>query len=241
MLNAVIFDMDGVVVDSHPAHKNAWRRILLSAGKQVSEADLEIIFDGRKREDILRYFFGELTEDQKHKYGELKEAFFQEEVDSIRPIKGLPEFLDELEAAGIKLAVASCGSRRRVHYVLRHLKLTSRFRSVVTGDEVRHGKPDPAIFRKAARQLGVSSSEALVIEDAVSGVQAARSAGMQCVAIGNGRRAAALRDAGAVVIVPDFTHLSVSQLAKFFPNGSKSTASAISFGRAHASTGLPLP
>jgi beta-phosphoglucomutase-like phosphatase (HAD superfamily) len=114
------------------------------------------------------------------------------------------------------MAVASSGSSGRVHFILDRLGIQEHFSTVVTGDDVHHGKPNPEIFWKAAELLAARNNDTLVIEDAVSGVIAARNAGMKCMAIASNGRAEALRSAGAEIVVPDFRSVSLDQLAALF-------------------------
>jgi beta-phosphoglucomutase family hydrolase len=216
MLEAVIFDMDGVLVDSHAAHKRAWQRFLDSVGRTVTEAELEFIFDGRKKDDILRFFLGELSSEDIRSFGQRKEAFFRQEVGELRTIPGVQEFLEHLERGQFRLAVASAGSNSRVYYVLEYLGLQQYFDTVVAGDDVSSGKPDPAIFRLASARLGVDADRAIVFEDSVSGIKAAKAAGMKCVGIGNASRAEILLKAGANQVIADFTSSPVGELHEFF-------------------------
>lgn len=212
MFRGVVFDFDGVIVDSHPVHARAWKKFLDSVGRTVSEEQLQFVLDGRKRDDILRYFMGELDADQIVEYGHRKEQFFRDEATHVRTINGLLSFLEDLEHEQLALAIASSGSRTRVDFLLDRLDLKELFRVVITGDEIGPGKPDPAIFLAAAHHLGIDPPELTVFEDAVSGVRAARSAGMMCVGIAQPDRASILVAAGANYVVPDFQSLSYSKL-----------------------------
>ncbi len=214
MLKGVILDLDGVVADTHPAHLKAWRQLLASLGVDISDQHLSFILDGRKREDILRHFLGELTENQLLQYGHRKDLLFRQEVDRVGHIGGVPEFLVQVRDSGIAIALASCGARERVHFLLEKLALKAYFRTIVTAEDVPYGKPDPAIFSLAAKRLNIDRHEALVFEDAVAGVKAAKSAGMMCIGIGNSEHAHALREAGADDVVPDFFSVSVSRVAR---------------------------
>jgi beta-phosphoglucomutase len=107
-MKGAIFDLDGVLVDSHPVHLRAWTRLLNSVGTTVTENDMSFILEGRKREEILQHFLGGLTEEQLDHYGWQKELFFQEESKNIETIPGVPEFLEKLAATSIPMAVASC-------------------------------------------------------------------------------------------------------------------------------------
>jgi beta-phosphoglucomutase family hydrolase len=216
MLEAVIFDMDGVLVDSHAAHKRAWQRFLDSVGRTVTETELEFIFDGRKREDILRYFFGELSAEEIRRFGDQKEIFFRQEATELKTVRGVGDFLEHLGHEPLRLAVASAGSSSRVHYVLEQLRLQGYFDAIVAGDDVTSGKPDPAIFRLASVRLGVDADRALVFEDSVPGIKAAKAAGMKCVGIANSSRANILLEAGANQVVADFISFPVGGLHRLF-------------------------
>jgi beta-phosphoglucomutase len=212
MLKGVIFDMDGVIVDSHPVHKKAWRRFLELQGKEVTDEELNFIMDGRKREEILRHFLGELSNEQIRILGHEKELLFKEHATAMTMIEGFPAFLEQLARANIKLGVASSGSDSRVNYVLDSLKLRKYFKAIVTGDQVTAGKPDPAIFQLASEQLRVPPAETLVFEDSVSGVKAARAAGMKCIGIASDGLISKLLEAGAIQIVPNYIDLSLNNV-----------------------------
>lgn len=212
MLRGALFDFDGVIVDSHPVHKRAWKRFLESVGRVASEEELQFVLDGRTRNDILRHFLGDLDADTMLEYGHRKEQFFRDEAVHVREIEGLRTFLTTLREAHLALGIASSGSKRRLDLLLVRLKLKKHFRVVVTGDEVSRGKPDPDVFLEGARRLEMDSSELVAFEDAVSGVKAAKSAGMMCIGIAQADRAAVLLGAGASHVVPDFRSLSFAKL-----------------------------
>lgn len=216
MLRGAIFDMDGVLVDSHPTHMRAWRRFFQSMGKSVSEQQMEFIHEGRKRGDILSYFLGDLSEEQIRRYGQQKDILFAEEMQTISTIAGVRELLEELAGASISMAVASCGSDKRVNYLLDVLELRKYFPVVVTGDDVTQGKPDPTIFRIARERIGVSKDDALCFEDSVSGVVAAKAAGMKCIGITDCARKDELIRAGADTVFPNFHSASVTELKMLF-------------------------
>jgi len=216
MLAGVIFDMDGVVVDSHPAHMLAWKMLLEELGKNLSESDLDFVLDGHRREEILRHYLGELTADQVKEYGSRKDALYREAAQELKTIRGLEEFMNQLAAAGIAMAVASSAGRQRVEQTLEKLRLAKRFRAVVTGDDVVKHKPDPAVFLMAAQEMGVRAESILVCEDAAVGVIAAKSAGMKCLGIAVEGREAQLRQAGADRVVRDFREVRLEEVSGMF-------------------------
>ncbi len=216
MLMGVIFDMDGVIVDSHAAHIRTWRKLFLSLGKSVSDAQLDFVRQGIKRQEILRHFLGDLEEEQVQAHCREKDLLFRSEVEKIKLIPGSHAMLEDLRSAGVPTALASCGSTARVHDLLSHLRLRNYFTAVVTGDEVAVGKPHPEIFHKAAQQMDIHPAESVVFEDSVSGVQGAKAAGMKCVGIADRRHASELMLAGADHILPDLSGISWIKVQKLF-------------------------
>jgi beta-phosphoglucomutase len=216
MLGGVIFDFDGVIVDSHPAHMQAWKAFLQARGKAVSEVELAFVREGAKREEILRHFLGELTPEEVASYGAEKDRLFQARAGELKLVPGFVEFLLKLDAIGLSSAVASSGSRGRVEQALELFNLRDRFRAVVTGNDVERGKPDPDLFLLAAQILQVDASQILVCEDAVAGVLAAKSAGMKCVGIAANGRESMLEQAGADLVVSDFSHTGLVDVTRLF-------------------------
>lgn len=212
MFRSVVFDMDGVLVDSHPVHERAWRSLMHSLGRSISDQDLEFVLDGHKREDILRYFLGDLSPAELAQYGLKKDGFFQEYAGELQLIQGVRDFLAALKQAGLPLAVASSASRSRAERILGQFDLMKYFAVVITGNDVVRGKPDPAVFQLACERMGGVPAHTLVVEDAVSGVQGARAAGMQCLGVAANGRAQRLYEAGAGYVVPHFAGLQVQAI-----------------------------
>ncbi len=207
-LAAIIFDMDGVLVDSHPAHFRAWSRLLQSQGNQPK--DMTIIFEGRKREEILRAFFGaDLSTSMVEELGRMKDKLFQEESETVNLIPGVAKFLEELASRDIACAVATSATSSRCHNMLCQLNVLKFFASVVTGTDVPTGKTDPLIYRRAMGELRVNATKCLVVEDAPSGIRSARAAGAQCIGIQSNGNAEELSLAGALAVYRDFTAVTV--------------------------------
>lgn len=224
MFRGAIFDFDGVIVDSHPVHMRAWKRLLDSVGRATTGEELKFVLDGRTRDDILRHFLGELDAEKIAECGRRKEQFFRDEAADVQTIKGLLSFLESLQEAQLALGIASSGSRARVDFLLERLNLKRYFGVVVTGDEVAQGKPHPAVFLKAAERLRTDPCELIAFEDAVSGIKAAKSAGMTSVGIAPPDRASMLVDAGANYVIPDFRSLAFPKLQEILFSALKRAA-----------------
>jgi HAD superfamily hydrolase (TIGR01509 family) len=216
MLRAVIFDMDGVIVDSHPAHRQAWRVFLCTLGKPVSDADLDFVLDGRKRSEILRHFLGELSDHDMHEYGKKKDEYFRQAALQVEPVPGLMEFVYALQKEGIATAVATSASESRTRHTLEHLRLIDGMNVIVTGDDVVLGKPDPSVYDLACKRLGIAPKDGLAIEDAVSGIQAARGAGLNCIGVARHESPDKLIAAGAAHVIKDFCSVSTALLQLWF-------------------------
>jgi|SRR5208283_4440804 len=229
MIQGIIFDMDGVLIDSHRVHRRAWRRFLATLGKEVTDHELEFILEGRRREEILQYFLGALSPATIAEYGRQKARLFDESFEEIKLVPGVRDFLDAIKNSNLKIAIATSASSSRTWGTLRRLKLDERFAAVVTGDDVAAGKPDPAVYRLASGLMSVLPAELVALEDATCGVQAARSAGMRCIGVGSNGRAVELQEAGAAAVIPDFVGLSLENLFRFCsgtPAGAISHSSA---------------
>lgn len=212
MIEGMIFDMDGVIIDSHPVHRDAWRKFLATVGKTVSNEELDFILEGRRREEILRHFLGCLPASKIVEYGHQKDLFFQENFQSVKLIPGVCDVFDRLETLGLGAAVATSASAGRTWGTLRRLGLDKKFVVIVTGDDVDAGKPDPAVYTLTAERMNLSPDKLLVLEDAPCGVQAAKSAGMRCVGVSTNGRADVLRRCGAEFVIPDFRNGSIEKL-----------------------------
>lgn len=186
LLQAILFDLDGLMVDSEPHSLASWNAVLATRGVSLEQAVIDRIF-GQRLIDTARmlvelYGFPE----QPDALAQEKEAYqIAHLTGRISPMPGLVGLIDTIEQRGLQKAVASSGVRRYVTAVLKEIHLVDRFPALMTGDAVANGKPAPDIFLAAAQLLQVEPQQCLVLEDAPAGVQAAKAAGMRCVAVPN--------------------------------------------------------
>lgn len=179
----VIFDMDGVLVDTAPFHLEAWRIFGEKRGKPVTSESFYKYF-GMKNEEIFPDMFGPLAPDQIQVLSDDKESTFRSLIKgSIRPLLGVERLIRDLYDSGIRIGVGSSAPRENVMFILGELGIASMLNGIVTGDDVQRGKPDPSIFLGAAQKCGSHPHCCLVFEDALVGVAAAKAAEMACVAI----------------------------------------------------------
>jgi HAD superfamily hydrolase (TIGR01509 family) len=211
-LRGVIFDMDGVLVDSHAVHRKAWRRFFQTLGRPVPESELDFILDGRKRSDILRHFLGNCPDPELEEFGRRKDHIFRQMQLGVAPVPGVVRFVRELHHSGAALALATSASRSRARSTLTELGLQNCFLVVVTGEDVLLGKPDAAVYRLACNRLGIDPEHLLAVEDAISGVRAAVAAGLRCVGVALHETPKNLTAAGAVHVLRDFEAVSVHEL-----------------------------
>lgn len=182
-IQAIIFDMDGTMVDNMAVHNRIWIDYLQDLGAAVDPTVFHERTAGRTNTEVLRMYLGEglstaearqLSEEKEERY----RAYFKAHV---RPVAGLMDLLRAARQAGYRLGVATSAPSRNVDFLLGCLGLDGFFDAVVHGEEVARGKPDPEIFLKAAERLGVPPAACLVFEDARMGAEAARRAGMRTI------------------------------------------------------------
>jgi beta-phosphoglucomutase len=197
---AVIFDMDGVLVDSYHAHFESWKRLYGELGIEYSEEKFASDF-GRTSRDILRRTMGDdLREEQVVAWDDRKEAIYRELLQENFPaMDGAQELLDSLAADGFRLAIGSSGPPANVALAVEKLAAGAKFGAMVTGADVTRGKPDPQVFLIAAERLEVPPAQCAVVEDALHGVTAAKRAGMTAIGLTGTLHRDELSDSDAVV------------------------------------------
>lgn len=210
MLQGIIFDLDGVIADTVPAHFIAWKRLFNEEGYAFDEAIYHEKVDGRRRFDGAQAVMTDADAQYVEIAAKRKDKYFMELIEQgkFKIFDDTLDFINLCISEGIRLATAS--SSRNAHYILKKAGIADSFTSIVGGDDVERGKPDPSIFLIAARQLGLETRCCLVIEDAISGVIAAKAGGFYC--IGLDRKNQQARLVGADRIVRSLADLEISDL-----------------------------
>lgn len=181
---AVIFDADGVLVDSYRAHFEAWKAMGRELGMDLAEETFAATF-GRRNEDLMHDLWGEaVAPEDVPAWSDWKEATYREILRRDFPaMDGARDLIDALRDAGFRLAVGSSGPPENVAACLRGLQRAGAFDATVDGSQVARGKPEPEVFLTAAEKLAVPPARCAVVEDAVAGVEAAKRAGMAAVGL----------------------------------------------------------
>jgi len=181
---AVIFDMDGVIVDSNPYHKISLRQFCEKYGFHLSDEELISKIYGRTNKEWITNLFGTLTSEELLHYEEEKEGLFRELFkNDIRALAGLPTFLEKLKSGKVPVAIGTSAPRSNVDFVLMHTGLGEYFSVILDESDVIHGKPNPEIYLKVAKRLGFEPGQCVVFEDSLSGVESARKAGSKVVGV----------------------------------------------------------
>ena len=185
-LRGVIFDMDGVIVDSEPYSMQALIDVLRHYGIDPSEDELRRSYGRRVRDDFVDYFcrYG-VEADLDTAIAHKQARYYHLAAGQLQPFPGVMPLIRRLRDRGYRLALASAGDRVKVAFGMQALGVDGAFEAVVCGDDVAHSKPDPEIYLTAAQRLGVPPAECVAIEDAPAGVEAVKRAGMRCIAVTN--------------------------------------------------------
>ena len=200
-VEALIFDMDGTMIDSMPAHRHSWVAFAALHGLAMPIDELMRRTTGRNGAECMSELFGRpVPHDEAWTLVREKERLYREAFapPSFREVAGFRAFAAQARARGLKLGVGTAGDRHNIAFAFEHLALDHAPHAVVGGDEGLPGKPEPAIFLEVARRLGVAPAHCVVFEDAPLGIEAARRAGMRAVAVTTGHGADEL--AGAHVL-----------------------------------------
>lgn len=208
-VRALVFDMDGTMVDSMPSHARSWEVFTRRHGIGMSVEEVLARTTGRNGVECIRILMGEdVPEDRALELIAEKEALYRDFFGKeFREVAGFRDFAREVTARGLKLAVATAGDRHNIAFALEHLKLARRPDAIVGGDEGIAGKPEPDLFLEAARRVQAAPAECIVFEDAPFGIEAARRAGMRAVAICSTHGAEELAGPHVIAQVRDYREL----------------------------------
>ncbi|MCK4958556.1 MAG: HAD family phosphatase [Planctomycetes bacterium] len=211
--NGVIFDLDGVLIDSGEMHLLAWRDLADLHGYEMSD-DVFIRTFGMQNYQIIPFLAGcEMEAAAITEQSEWKEGRFRElAAGKLEILDGVEKLVRDLSDNGFKLAIGSSTTRSNIAFFLDEMPFAGCFDSYVVGDDVANGKPAPDTFLKAAEKLGLAAGDCVVVEDAVAGVESGKAAGMKVVAVTTTRKREDLHQAD--VVVDSLAEISAADIAK---------------------------
>jgi beta-phosphoglucomutase family hydrolase len=201
---AVIFDLDGTLIDNNAYHLKSWKKYLQNIGRDILEEEYNANINGRTNKDVIQYIFQrQMSDEEIVKCTLEKEALYREiYLPFIKPVEGLIEFLEILDKKNIPMAIATSGIQPNIDFMFENLPIKKYFKTVVNSSHITKGKPDPEIYLKAASLLQTAPKNCLVFEDAVVGINSAKAAGMKVIALATTHSRKELT--GADIIIEDF-------------------------------------
>jgi beta-phosphoglucomutase family hydrolase len=215
-LQALIFDMDGVILDNTPVQARAFQLLFRDLGLEADATELLRRLNGMPATDILKQVFDHPVEEKDlKKYADQREFMYRSLYwDERRPLAGLVDFLEAARASGLKIGLGSGSANDTLSYVLDHLDLRRFFDVVVGADDVEDGKPHPETYAAVAEKLGIEPAHCVVFEDAILGEHAAYKARMHCVAVTSSLAGSEFQ--APLAIIRDFTELTPDRLRELF-------------------------
>lgn len=209
-----VFDMDGVIVDNHSFHVKTWNAFFDKYKLEVSDEDFKNHINGRTIMEVIYYLFGEdLPQEKAEAYAQEKEAMYRELYKNhIKPVQGLEAFLKTLRENAYRLAICTSAPSENIEFTLEHTATKDYFDPIVDMEGVSKGKPDPAIYLKAARILQLEPHKCLVFEDSVSGIKSAKAAGCPVIALSTTHTKEELRQTDCDMIIENFEQASLEEI-----------------------------
>lgn len=209
---AVIFDMDGVMVDNNVFHKKAWLDFCDQHHFKLTDSELEQYVYGRTNTAILNYLYkNSLNLQEISDFEEEKESLYRKlYLPHFQEVAGLTAFLKKLKNANFKLAIATSAYRKNIDYVLDKLPIRDLFDVIVDSSFVTEGKPNPQIYLKTAELLGINPKNCLVVEDSLSGVESGLRAGMRVLGVSTTHTAEELSNTS--LVIPNFENVGVEEV-----------------------------
>lgn len=213
---AILFDMDGTLIDNMMIHHEAWRVQLAEHGMHMTIEEVKAEIHGVNLEILARLFGDAFTKEQAEQFAFNKEAAYRRiYADTIKLIEGANEFLDKAHSSSVPMAVATAAPAENIDFVLTHLPISHYFSAVKHAGDVSRGKPDPEVFQLAASGLGVDVQECLIFEDSVTGALAAKNAGADSVIITTTHDISEFAEIDNIVIFADDYSKLIDELAIF--------------------------
>ncbi|HWB25828.1 MAG TPA: HAD family phosphatase [Chitinophagaceae bacterium] len=211
-LDAVIFDLDGTLIDNNAYHIEAWKVFYNKIGREFSLDEYKNKINGRINRDIFNYIFdGELSSEEIERLTNEKEQLYREYyAPYIQPVPGLLGLLQQIKDAAVPMAIATSGLPVNIAFMFEHVTIKDYFDDVIDATLVTNSKPHPEIFLKAAAAVKASPLACIAFEDSVAGVRSAKTAGMKVVGLTTTHKKEDLHEAD--LVIKDYTEINFGSL-----------------------------
>ncbi|MBD2494418.1 HAD family phosphatase [Nostoc sp. FACHB-280] len=209
MLAAVLFDLDGTIVNTDPIHYQAWQQMLADYNIDIDEKFYQSRISGRLNPEIVKDILPQLSAAEGQKFADDKEALFRELASHLQPLSGFAELIAWTETHQLKRALVTNAPRLNVEFVLEVLGIKEAFHAVILAEDCTAGKPDPTPYQVALNKLKINAEKAIALEDSPSGIRAAVAAGIPTIGIASTHDPQNLQTVGAFMAIPDFTDLQL--------------------------------
>ena len=209
MLNAILFDLDGTIVNTDPIHYQIWRKMLLEYQVEINEKVFKSDFTGRSNAQILQDVLPYLSVEEREKFAEEKEARFRQAALSLQPINGFTKLLAWSKQYHLKRALVTNAPKTNAYFVIEALQIKEVFDIIILAEEEAAMKPDPTPYKVALERLGIIPEQAIAIEDSPSGIRSAVSAGIRTFGMASTQTPETLHHNGAFMVISDFADLQL--------------------------------
>ncbi|WGV23434.1 HAD family hydrolase [Halotia branconii] len=209
MLTAILFDLDGTIVNTDPIHYQAWKQTLLSYDIEIDEIFYKSRISGRLNPEIVKDILPQLSLAAGQRFADEKEALFRYKAGELKPLSGFAELIAWTDAHQLKRALVTNAPRLNAEFMLKVLGIQAAFHTVVLAEDCLAGKPDPTPYQVALEKLEIKAEEAIALEDSPSGIRAAIAANIRTIGIASTYDPQILREIGAFMAIPDFTDLQL--------------------------------
>ena len=213
MVKGIIFDMDGTMVDSLPYHHEAWK-IFFNENKVENFSEKLKDYKGGGTLDLMKAVYGD-----RYSLKELKKMSDEKEIifrriykGNIMPIKGFKKFLNDVKSRNILVGLASNAIRKNVSLIIKELEIYDDFDSIICGDEVDNGKPNPEMFNKTIDRFKINKNECLIFEDSLEGIKAAKYSNINVIGITSSSLHKTHQDAGSTMTISNYVDFDLSKI-----------------------------
>ncbi|MGB3403092.1 MAG: HAD family phosphatase [Microcoleaceae cyanobacterium] len=204
MLKAILFDLDGTLANTDPLHFKIWQELLKEQGIEINRESYQAKISGRQNPEIIQDLLPDFSQQDSVEFAEHKEQLFREQAKSLEPLAGFLELLEWIEKQQLQTAVVTNAPRKNADFMLDALNLTERFKTVILGEDMTAGKPDPAPYQYCLKQLNIQPSEAIVFEDSPSGIRSAIAAEIDTIGMATTHDPTELKELGVSLVIDNF-------------------------------------